>query len=128
MGTNNKTIFNNDIARVYWNPDDYKGAGIDEIGRQDIPPFITLAHELNHAKDYVRYGASNQAIWFISPESIVRKSEYYTCFNENIIRAEHCLPLRRYYSSYSNEKPYSPSIIPIYTILPASVWAKPIWK
>ena len=96
---------------VNWNPDDEYGAGLNELNRQETPPFVTLAHELYHAEDYARLGYSNQIMWYSSPNGIVKLSEYYTSIRENTIRKEHGLPLRWYYSIYSSGKPYPFSIL-----------------
>ena len=124
MGVDSKINYSNGTINVTWNPDDEQGAGIDEYGGSIVPSFIPLAHELYHAKDYVQFGSSNQEIWYKSPSGeIKRKNELYTSINENKIRAEHGLPLRRYYAYYQhNMKGYTPSLIPIYSILPISIW------
>ena len=124
----NMTSYNEGNVKVLWNPDDYEGAGLDIYGGTEIPPYVTLAHELYHARDYIKYGASNQVIWYSSPNGIVRMSEYETCINENKIRTEHDLPLRRYYSVYSNGKGFEPSLIPIFTKYPISKWGRNVLK
>jgi RHS repeat-associated protein len=119
----NATTFKNGNINVFWNPDDPEAAGVDQFGGIKSPTFVSLSHELFHAKDYAQYGASNQKIWFVTPQKVVRMSEYYTSINENLIRAEHALPLREYYSSYEKSKRgYPPSRIPIYGIYPTRVW------
>lgn len=45
---------------------------------------------------------------------------------KNRIRAEHGIPLRRYYSYYNNGAVYNPSLIPIYTIFP-NIWWHSRW-
>ena len=107
-----ETSYRKGVVNVNWNPDDINGAGIDELGSLESPPFITLAHELYHAEDYARFGFPNQTMWYSSPNGIVTMSEYYTSVRENKIRKEHGLPLRMYYSVYSSGKPYPYSIIP----------------
>lgn len=122
IGNTNVTKHEKGETNITWNPTDFHGAGVDEFGGTMIPTYIPLAHELFHAKDYGQFGSSDQDIWFSTPKTIVRMSEYYTSINENKIRAEHGLPLRRYYSVYANGAPYKPSLIPIYSIMPISIW------
>ena len=121
----NKTTYNRGTIYVKWNSSDFSGAGLDELNSVYSPPFIPLAHELIHAKDYEKNGKSNQDIWYIHNGKSTNKSEYYTCIRENLIRAEHGLPFRRYYSVSPNNVPYKPSLIPIYSVMPISTWNTP---
>lgn len=84
-----------------------------------------ISHELFHAQDYV-YGSSNQDVWYKSPSgNVIRKNELHASMRENLIRAEHGLPLRRYYSEYQHSKVgYKPSLVPIYSVLPISIWGE----
>ena len=126
MGDDNETKYINGHVIVNWNPDDDQGAGVDEYGGYRSPSYITLAHELFHAKDYAQFKSTNKKIWYASHSGkITRENELLTCISENRIRAEHGLPLRRYYASYRHSKTgYNPSLIPIYSVLPISVWGK----
>jgi len=98
---------------VSWNPLDEYGAGVDENGGIETPAYITLAHELYHAEDYINNGNKKAKTWLVLPpyNQKISYKEYRTCIKENHIRAENKLPLRKYYVSYSNGKPYEPSLI-----------------
>ena len=78
-----------------------------------------MTQDLNKRISSIQYNLLNLPTNMIYE---VRMSEYYTSINENKIRAEHGLPLRRYYSVYANGAPYKPSLIPIYSIMPISIW------
>ena len=71
-------------------------------GIEDNIPFVSLGHELAHAMDYLRGTLSNEE-WFRieydneSPPDIIYYSDIFSTHHENLIRAEHGLPLRRSY-------------------------------
>lgn len=124
IGIEKEALFIDKESKIEWNPSDFNAAGRDEYGHHDTPPFIALAHELFHAKDYIMHGNKGMGVWYknLKGENVSMK-EFYTCLNENLIRAEHGLPLRQYYS----DKPYLPSYIPK-SILPFSVLHSTSWK
>lgn len=82
---------------IYWN---YHKAeiGLSPLSpggyyRPNIPFFIPLGHEMFHAYDFLN-GTLLDVLW---PGSNVFISEYMACIYENLIRAEHGLPLRSHY-------------------------------
>ena len=96
---------------VHWNPMDQYGAGIDEKGGRETPPYITLSHELYHAEDFIQKGVYEAKTWFAIKNKKISYKEYDTCIKENKIRKENNLPLRKYYANYDNGTPYEPSLI-----------------
>ena len=110
---NNETDSNNNKSTISWDPSDTHAAGTDENGSLESPPYIALAHELFHARDYFLYGNKGIGTWLNTPDGKnISMKELYTCMNENLIREEHGLPLRQYYVNYKSGKPYLPSYIP----------------
>ena len=61
--------------------------------------YTTLAHELAHAQDRIS-GNMDNSEWI---SDNVSKSEIYACHIENLVRAEHNLPLREFYITDSRE-------------------------
>lgn len=109
-------------STVNWNPTE-NAVGMDENFKQDVPAYISLAHELFHVRDNFMFGNKEIGLWYkTSKGGNISMKEYYTSLNENLIRAEHGLPLRQYYS----DKPYLPSYIPK-CVLPFSVLIKIGW-
>lgn len=93
---------------------DYRDPGIKvaiTINLSDTPPdggtlYTTLAHELRHALDYLNHveGADDYWCSVMTPkgERRLTKSEINALHTENLVRAEHGLPLRRVYEPGTN--------------------------
>ena len=61
------------------------------------PPFIGLAHEMAHIQDKWR-GTMDNSYWLTVFGKDVNRSEIFASHVENLIRAEHGIPLRTHYS------------------------------
>ena len=78
---------------VNWDPDKTMG-GEDWTGNITRPPYIGLGHELAHVKD-IWNGTADYSVW----NGNAKNAEKYATHIENMLRSEHKLPLRRYYSN-----------------------------
>ncbi|MBQ9467253.1 MAG: hypothetical protein IJU62_09790 [Muribaculaceae bacterium] len=97
----NEADTNNNTVR--WDPTRNR-AGLTYYPREGYdsyrPAFIGLAHEFAHIIDKW-LGTEDNNLWFIMPDGrSVPKAEIYACQVENVIRKEHKIPNRAYYSSY----------------------------
>ena len=59
---------------VSWSPVDELTGGIDENGKTTAPTYITLAHELFHAEDFVKNGNRKSKTWIVLPDTKKRIS------------------------------------------------------
>lgn len=108
---NTENITSNEII-VSWHPTITDGCGIDVNGSNESPPFISLAHELYHANDFLTNGNYNAGTWYVHNGNATSYKELQACRFENFIREEHNIPLRAYYAHYENSMiPYPPSKI-----------------
>jgi RHS repeat-associated protein len=84
-------------ALIDFNPERNTG-GLDVNGSTSVAPFVGLGHELGHAQDAWR-GSLNTNLWYTAASGApVLEAEKYSTHVENLIRAEHGLALRAYYS------------------------------
>ena len=72
--------------------------GLNTRGSTDRPAFIGLGHELAHSLDDVRGTLNLQTI----PGQSFKYAEHFSTHIENLMRAEHNLPLRTHYLIDSN--------------------------
>ena len=98
---------------IKWNPIKIEG-GLDHTGNIARPPFIGLGHEMAHIQD-VWHGTYDSSIWFTvkQKDGRIRKiqnAEKYSTHIENLLRSEHNLPLRSYYTDV--EYPEAGLLIP----------------
>jgi RHS repeat-associated protein len=74
-----------------------------EKGLRRSPLYVALAHEMAHRQDALNRSLSEK-IWFKTDDGDgVIEAEKYSTHIENIIRAEHGLPLRTHYARDENE-------------------------
>jgi hypothetical protein len=101
---------------ISFNPNGVRG-GPDNTGaiRGSRPAFVGVAHELGHAEERVQTGRNNFRVWTETedPKKPVYEAEKHAMHVENLIRAEHNLPLRThyYYNSQTKER-IAPALIP----------------
>ena len=86
---------------VSWNPHNTHGGPCEsqtEPGEYDIlrPAFIGLGHEFAHAYDKWS-GTWDKRAWYFQDLTIQDRKDIFACHIENMIRAEHSLPLRTHY-------------------------------
>ena len=104
--TTGENYFDHSIKTIFWNSSLTSG-GLNENGNNERPAFVGLGHELAHAFDYNNFRKHgdvsywDQNLWFQVPESKreVPLREKYACRVESLIRREHNLPLRQYYTT-----------------------------
>ena len=106
-------------AMVDWDPN-YQEIGILERGVKKSPSFLSLAHELFHAKNYNTNSIDND-IWLDSQPKVLWE-EYKATIFENKVRSDLDLLKRTYYASTQEGAGYGPSAIPfeksgIFTLL-----------
>jgi RHS repeat-associated protein len=96
-----------------------------EKGLLRSPLFVTLGHELAHRKEIIE-GTFDDNEWFlINGEKIINAEKTATHY-ENIIRAEHKLPLRTYYAVDTvNREGIGPLLIENGKSLFFDLWGKP---
>ena len=104
---------NGDIT-IWWNPNK-KAAGYSEFWRGDgtsiSMSFVGLGHEIAHGIDFW-YGDYDNNIWLdYGVSGKVYCADIFACHYENLIRAEHSLPIRTHYARYSNGNPIENSRI-----------------
>ena len=104
---------NGDIT-IWWNPNK-KAAGYSEFWRGDgtsiSMSFVGLGHEMAHGIDFW-YGDYDNNIWLdYGVSGKVYCADIFACHYENLIRAEHSLPIRTHYARYSNGNPIENSRI-----------------
>ena len=58
--------------------------------------FTTLGHEFAHSQDRLN-GTMDETVWFKGGDNTASNSEKYAMHIENLIRAEHNIPIRKYY-------------------------------
>ena len=102
---------NNNSSIIEWDSQEIYGGGIDENGDIKRPAFIGLGHELAHAVDF-KNNTFLKGDWISQTQYTNRVPNYekYACYIENLIRKEHNIPMRKYYSS-KGEKGYKPTLI-----------------
>ncbi len=90
-------------STIYWDPDNDYG-GINEKGykmfKQNIycPAFVQLGHEMAHNWDFL-YGDYDCSVWLrFDDGQAFAQTEFFACYYENLIRAEHSLPIRTHYA------------------------------
>ena len=89
---------------VKWNPYKTTGNFLNEDGSHERPSFIGLGHELAHIYD-VWHGTNDQTEWFTTPfGDVVPKCEITVGAVENLLRAEHGIPRRKFYFYHVDEK------------------------
>ena len=76
----------------------FGGPSVDAEGNisEVRPAYIGLGHELAHAWDYI-FGTWNESTWFGYNNGVIDYTDVFACHIENLIRAEHSLPLRTHY-------------------------------
>ena len=82
-------------------------------GREEVPAFVALAHELAHAWGAAK-GNKNEEPWFKHGDQIVTKDEFFASVIENYVRADHNLSIRTHYAEIvvnGEIVPYSPSAL-----------------
>lgn len=77
--------------QLSWTANDFK------LGTLDVPSFVSLSHEFAHFLSSW-YGFADLDIWYINGTDIVLNDEKWAVNVENLIRGEHKLRLRKYYS------------------------------
>lgn len=96
---------------VYFDPNSNL-SGIDVNGNNTTESFITLGHELAHAWDLayawtdgqgksltdLYFGVGMYEEWYNTGSESIAQAEKFSTHMENRFRAEHNLPLRKYYS------------------------------
>jgi RHS repeat-associated protein len=84
---------------VRWNPGNTQG-GPDAALNQNRPAFIGLGHELAHSWDQVFDGRIDYSAWYIptGATTAVPRAELFSTHIENLLRAEHGINLRAFYS------------------------------
>ena len=98
---------------IKWNSTKIEG-GLDHTGNIVRPPFIGLGHEMAHIQDVWR-GTYDSSIWFTVKQKNgrirkIQNAEKYSTHIENLLRSEHNLPLRSYYTDV--EYPEAGLLIP----------------
>ncbi|MDD3876015.1 MAG: M91 family zinc metallopeptidase [Bacteroidales bacterium] len=88
-----------DGLNVGFNPYAENG-GMDQYGGTQFSDFVSLGHEMAHVWDEIM-GTINRSPW-ISTQ--ITQAEKFATHIENQIRAEHNLPLRKYYGLYKNDE------------------------
>jgi len=92
--------------------DKYPEGGIipTEAGLQKSPLFVAVGHEMAHRKDIIK-GTFDGNEWFTTSDgTTIPNAEVFATHYENMIRAEHDLPLRTHYARDSR-KGVGPEII-----------------
>ena len=92
---------------VNWNPSQSEG-GLSESNDKKRPSYIGLAHEFGHIMDKFNNPTKDvsEDIWLKARNSCnenISNSEKFATTWENLIRAEHSLPLRMSYLSDDND-------------------------
>jgi len=87
--------YDDNLKAIGFNPSTNSG-GIDENGSTSSKAFISLGHELAHAWD-ADNGTLDKSPWYTQGNSVIRNAEKFSTHIENKIRAEHGIPLRKYY-------------------------------
>ena len=101
---------------IKWNPYDmFCGLSMDANGEYTpfAPSFISLGHELAHAEDFFS-GSMNYSTWYSYNGKSVEYNELKACHVENMIRAEHNVPLRTHYSRTQFDNPVEKSRVTIF--------------
>jgi RHS repeat-associated protein len=119
-GSTEEWGMDNGRITIFWNPNNSQ-SGVDALGNETSEPYINLAHELGHGVDLDNIGkgkiptVNGQAVghfegekWHSTPwytrndnGEIITLMEKAACIHENAVRAEHRLPLRKYYGTPS---------------------------
>ena len=79
-------------------------------GSSDGTPYTALGHELAHSLDRIN-GTLDNSKWFVADNKIIPVAEIYATHVENKLRAEHGVPLRRYYAYDTMGGGFGPSIL-----------------
>lgn len=79
-------------------------------GSSDGTPYTALGHELAHSLDRIN-GTLDNSKWFVADNKIIPVAEIYATHVENKLRAEHGIPLRRYYAYDTMGGGFGPSIL-----------------
>jgi RHS repeat-associated protein len=89
--------------RIFWNTS-IETSGINENGSIERPNYIGLAHEMGHAWDHDYYsyfgvGWKLETLWYTTAGGEdIHQTEMVASNIENMIRVEHNLPRRKFYS------------------------------
>ncbi|MDO4200498.1 MAG: RHS repeat-associated core domain-containing protein, partial [Clostridia bacterium] len=109
-GGHNSTL--PDGSAVLWNPKNESG-GIDVLGKVKRPAYIGLAHELAHVWDKINQ--LTDGVWTIikgdNDSKVIYNSDKYATAIENLIREEHKIPLRKFYSHDSDGNPIRSTVL-----------------
>lgn len=85
-----------EAGNIYWNPYNTEG-GLDTNKDVYRPPYIGLAHEMAHILS-CWYEFIDRLEEYKLGQNIIYYDEIYACYLENLIRSEHRLSLRQYYT------------------------------
>ena len=98
-------------STISWDSQDENNGGIDINGSSIRPSYIGLGHELAHAVDF-KNNTILKGDWVPKSTTTNRipNFEKYACYVENLLRREHNIPLRKYYSAIGN-KGFEPTLI-----------------
>lgn len=107
----NGIIGNSKASVIEWDSQGIDSGGIDEKGDTKRPVFIGLGHELAHAVDF-KNNTYLKGDWIPQTQYTERIPNYekHACYVENLLRKEHKIPMRKYYSSQGG-KGYKPTLI-----------------
>ena len=91
-------------STISWDSQDENNGGIDINGSSIRPSYIGLGHELAHAVDF-KNNTILKGDWVSKSTTTNRipNFEKYACYVENLLRREHNIPLRKYYSAIGNK-------------------------
>ena len=109
-GQKNSSDFNG----VSWNPNNTNG-GMDTNGQTYRPSYIGLSHELGHVYDF--WNDLTTGVWLSNLKKEdgsfrnIMNSDKYAISWENLIRSEHGIAMRKYYSINEDGTPFAPSRI-----------------
>ena len=102
-------------STIKWNPYDmFCGLSMEANGGYTpfAPSYISLGHELAHAEDFLS-GSVDYSTWYSYNGYSVEYNELKACHVENMIRAEHNIPLRTHYSRTQFDNPVEKSRVMI---------------
>ena len=102
-------------STIKWNPYDmFCGLSMEANGGYTpfAPSYISLGHELAHAEDFFS-GSMDYSTWYSYNGYSVEYNELKACHVENMIRAEHNIPLRTHYSRTQFDNPVEKSRVMI---------------
>ena len=106
---NNYFSYNKDNATyiVYWNPNSNVLIPTTDGMKENIP-YVSQAHELQHGLDYIS-GTGDSGVWITVMDKDgevknIKNTEISATHMENLIRAEHGLPLRTHYLPDGNSR------------------------